>query len=59
MEPTILYEDTYILAVNKPSGLIIHADGRSEEMAKTDLRMIIVSLTTTATVSSVLLYNIF
>ncbi len=30
MEPKILYEDQYILALDKPSGLLVHGDGRSE-----------------------------
>lgn len=29
--PEILYEDEDILAVNKPAGLVVHADGRTEE----------------------------
>ncbi len=36
MEPTILYEDDHILAVNKPSGLMVHADGRSNEQTLSD-----------------------
>jgi 23S rRNA-/tRNA-specific pseudouridylate synthase len=36
MEPTILYEDENVLAVNKPSGLIVHADGRTTEPTLTD-----------------------
>lgn len=31
MEPTILYEDNDILAVNKPTGLVVHSDGKTEE----------------------------
>lgn len=31
MEPTILYEDTEVLVINKPAGLIVHSDGRTEE----------------------------
>lgn len=31
MEPTILYEDTDVLVINKPAGLIVHSDGRTEE----------------------------
>jgi len=27
----IIYEDEYILAVDKPSGLVVHADGRTQE----------------------------
>lgn len=32
----ILYEDENILAINKPAGLIVHLDGRTEEPALTD-----------------------
>ncbi len=32
----ILYEDKNLLAVNKPSGLVIHTDGRTKEEALTD-----------------------
>lgn len=31
MEPTILYEDLDILAINKPSGLVVHSDGKTKE----------------------------
>ena len=31
MEPEILYEDESVLVVNKPAGLIVHSDGRTEE----------------------------
>jgi len=31
MEPTILYEDNDVLVINKPAGLIVHSDGRTEE----------------------------
>ncbi len=31
MEPTILYEDKEILAVNKPAGLVVHSDGKTKE----------------------------
>ncbi len=31
MEPTILYEDEDVLVINKPAGLIVHSDGRTEE----------------------------
>ncbi|MDD3531206.1 MAG: RluA family pseudouridine synthase [Candidatus Pacebacteria bacterium] len=31
MEPTILYEDAAVLVINKPAGLIVHSDGRTEE----------------------------
>jgi len=33
---TILYEDADMLAVNKPAGLVVHADGRTEEPTLTD-----------------------
>lgn len=33
---TILYEDEDIIAVNKPSGLVIHSDGRTEEPSLVD-----------------------
>jgi len=36
MEPTILYEDKDIAAVNKPSGLVVHGDGKSTEPTLTD-----------------------
>lgn len=36
MSPTIIYEDEFILAVDKPSGLMIHADGRSDELTLVD-----------------------
>jgi 23S rRNA pseudouridine1911/1915/1917 synthase len=36
MEIPILYEDRNMLAVNKPSGLVIHTDGRTKEPALTD-----------------------
>lgn len=32
----ILYEDTNILAIDKPSGISVHADGRSKEKTITD-----------------------
>jgi 23S rRNA pseudouridine1911/1915/1917 synthase len=31
MEPSILYEDDDILVINKPAGLVVHPDGRTEE----------------------------
>src|SRR3989344_473281 len=31
MEINILYEDKDILAIDKPSGLIVHPDGKTEE----------------------------
>ena len=36
MEIKILYEDKYILALNKPSGLLVHADGRTKEATLVD-----------------------
>lgn len=36
MEPTIIYEDEVLLAVNKPAGLVVHADGRTEEPTLSD-----------------------
>jgi 23S rRNA pseudouridine1911/1915/1917 synthase len=31
MEPGVLYEDDTVLVINKPAGLIVHSDGRTEE----------------------------
>lgn len=31
MEPTILYENENILAINKPAGLVVHSDGKTKE----------------------------
>ena len=31
MKPTILYEDSDVLAVNKPAGLVVHSDGKTLE----------------------------
>lgn len=36
MEIKILYEDEYILALDKPSGLLVHADGRTQEPTLAD-----------------------
>ncbi len=36
MQPTIIYEDDTLLAVNKPSGLVVHADGRTVEPTLSD-----------------------
>ncbi len=36
MEPKILYEDEYILALDKPSGLLVHGDGRGKEETLVD-----------------------
>ncbi|MBI4067812.1 RluA family pseudouridine synthase [Candidatus Kaiserbacteria bacterium] len=30
-EPVVLYEDSGVLVVNKPAGLIVHSDGRTKE----------------------------
>lgn len=34
--PTIIYEDDEILVINKPSGLVVHGDGRTEEYSVSD-----------------------
>lgn len=31
MEISILYEDEHVVAINKPAGLIVHSDGKTEE----------------------------
>ena len=31
MEPTIIFEDADVLVINKPAGIIVHSDGRTEE----------------------------
>lgn len=36
MEPTILFEDDTVLVINKPAGLIVHSDGRTEEPSVAD-----------------------
>ncbi len=36
MEIKVLYEDQYILVVNKPSGLLVHTDGRTKEKTLVD-----------------------
>ena len=36
MEVSILYEDDDVVAVNKPSGLVVHSDGRTTESTLTD-----------------------
>jgi 23S rRNA pseudouridine1911/1915/1917 synthase len=33
---SIIYEDDALLAVNKPAGLVVHSDGRTEEPSLTD-----------------------
>ncbi len=34
--PTILFEDAHIIAINKPAGLVVHSDGRTEEPSLVD-----------------------
>lgn len=36
MQPTILYEDEDILAINKPAGLVVHSDGKTEQHTLAD-----------------------
>ena len=36
LEPVVLYEDADIVAVNKPAGLVVHADGRGQGETLTD-----------------------
>jgi 23S rRNA pseudouridine1911/1915/1917 synthase len=36
LEPTILYQDADIVAINKPAGLVVHPDGRTRGVALTD-----------------------
>jgi len=36
LEPKILYEDDGVLVLNKPAGLVVHADGKSKEKTLTD-----------------------
>jgi 23S rRNA pseudouridine1911/1915/1917 synthase len=36
MPPTIIYEDSDLLVVNKPAGLVVHADGRTTEPTLSD-----------------------
>lgn len=36
MEIPILYEDTHILAINKPPGLVVHPDGKTKEPSLID-----------------------
>jgi len=33
---TVVYEDDYVLVVNKPAGLVVHGDGRTEEETLVD-----------------------
>jgi 23S rRNA-/tRNA-specific pseudouridylate synthase len=36
MEIKILYKDEFVLGLNKPSGLMVHSDGRREELTLVD-----------------------
>jgi 23S rRNA pseudouridine1911/1915/1917 synthase len=36
MEPTILYEDNEVVVINKPAGLVVHSDGKTEEKTLVD-----------------------
>jgi 23S rRNA pseudouridine1911/1915/1917 synthase len=36
LEPTILYEDDQMLAINKPAGLVVHYNGKTEEPSVVD-----------------------
>lgn len=36
MEPTVIYEDGDIVIVNKPAGLVVHADGKNERATLVD-----------------------
>ncbi len=36
MKPEILYEDNEVVAINKPSGLVVHSDGKTEEKTLVD-----------------------
>jgi len=36
MEPVVIYEDEYVLVLNKPSGLVVHGDGRTNEETLVD-----------------------
>lgn len=36
MEPTILYEDDEVIAINKPAGLVVHSDGKTTENTLVD-----------------------
>lgn len=36
MNPAILYEDPHLLVVDKPAGLVVHSDGRTEEPTLVD-----------------------
>jgi 23S rRNA-/tRNA-specific pseudouridylate synthase len=34
--PKIIFEDSVLLVINKPAGLIVHSDGRTEEYTLSD-----------------------
>ncbi len=36
MKPTIIFEDDDVLVINKPSGLVVHGDGRTKEATLAD-----------------------
>lgn len=36
MEPEVIYEDKDIIAINKPSSLVVHSDGKTKEKTLTD-----------------------
>ena len=36
MNPEIIFENEYLLAINKPSGLVVHSDGKTEEKTLCD-----------------------
>lgn len=36
MEPTILYEDKDVIAINKPAGLVVHGDGKTDTYTLSD-----------------------
>ena len=36
MKPTIVYEDDDVLAIDKPAGLLVHPDGKSDEYTLSD-----------------------
>jgi 23S rRNA pseudouridine1911/1915/1917 synthase len=36
IEPTVLYEDASVLVINKPAGLVVHSDGKTDEKTLAD-----------------------
>ncbi len=36
IEPTVIFEDAQVLVINKPAGIIVHSDGRTEEFSVAD-----------------------